>query len=144
MFGKDTEELEIFYEVLEIVAPGAKQVMDIMLNAWQSYAIAHEWILPDGFVVHKPVKQTISKRIEIDTLEKHPTFTYNYNENLGSEAGVSIAAIGFVLLISDNLPLGRLPGDFHFGKDKFKVYIPITSCILLSIIITLIINFSRK
>lgn len=59
-------------------------------------------------------------------------------------AGISIAAIGFVLLISDNLPIGHLPGDFHLGKNNFKIYIPVTTCILLSVIITLIINFSRK
>ena len=60
-------------------------------------------------------------------------------------AGVVIAAIGALFLMADKLPIGRLPGDFNFGRNNFKIYIPITTCILLSILITLIVNFfSRK
>ncbi len=55
--------------------------------------------------------------------------------------GVTVAVIGFLFLMADKLPLGKLPGDLHFGKNNFRIYIPITTCILLSIIITLIINF---
>ena len=60
-------------------------------------------------------------------------------------AGVAIAAIGCLFLMADKLPIGRLPGDFSFGKNNFKIYIPVTTCILISILLTLIVNFfSRK
>ncbi len=59
-------------------------------------------------------------------------------------AGVALAAIGFLFLMSDKLPLGRLPGDFHFGKDNFRIYIPVTTCILISVILTLIVNFFSR
>ena len=60
-------------------------------------------------------------------------------------AGVVILAIGIVFMMSNKLPLGRLPGDLRFGGDHFRVYVPVATCILLSIIITLIVNFfSRK
>jgi len=39
-----------------------------------------------------------------------------------------------------NLPLGRLPGDFHFGNDKANVYMPCATSILLSILLTVLLN----
>jgi len=60
-------------------------------------------------------------------------------------AGVAIAAIGCLFLMADKLPIGRLPGDFSFGKNNFRIYIPVSTCILISILLTLIVNFfSRK
>ncbi len=59
-------------------------------------------------------------------------------------AGVVLAAIGFLFLMSDKLPLGKLPGDFHFGKDNFRIHIPVTTCILISVVLTLIVNFFSR
>jgi low affinity Fe/Cu permease len=60
-------------------------------------------------------------------------------------AGTVIIVLGLVFLMSDKLPIGRLPGDLKFGGERFRIYIPIATCVLLSIIITLIVNFfSRK
>lgn len=60
-------------------------------------------------------------------------------------AGTIIIVLGLVFLMSDKLPIGRLPGDLKFGGGRFHIYIPIATCALLSVIITLIVNFfSRK
>jgi hypothetical protein len=60
-------------------------------------------------------------------------------------AGTVLLVIGFIFLMADKIPLGRLPGDIRIGGDKFRLYIPIATCILLSVVITLIMNFfSRK
>jgi hypothetical protein len=60
-------------------------------------------------------------------------------------AGSVIVVIGLVFLFADKLPLGRLPGDLRFGSGKVRIYIPVATCILLSVVITLILNFfSRK
>ena len=59
-------------------------------------------------------------------------------------SGMVIIVVGFLFLFADKVPIGRLPGDLRFGTDKFRVYIPIATCILLSIIITLIVNFFSK
>ena len=50
--------------------------------------------------------------------------------------GLAIAAIG--VLVSVGLPLGRLPGDIAVKRDNFSFYFPITTSIILSIILTLI------
>ena len=59
-------------------------------------------------------------------------------------SGMVIIVVGFLFLFADKVPIGRLPGDLRFGTDKFRVYIPIATCILLSIISTLIVNFFSK
>jgi hypothetical protein len=37
--------------------------------------------------------------------------------------------------------VGRLPGDIYIKRDSITIYIPIASSILISIILTLILNF---
>ncbi|MBD3346364.1 MAG: DUF2905 family protein [Chitinivibrionales bacterium] len=60
-------------------------------------------------------------------------------------AGAVIIVIGLLFLAADKIPLGRLPGDFKFGNERVKIYIPLATCLLLSVIITLVVNFfSRK
>jgi len=39
---------------------------------------------------------------------------------------------------------GQLPGDIHIDRENVSIYIPITSMILLSLLLTLIANFVRK
>lgn len=60
--------------------------------------------------------------------------------------GVVIIIIGIVLLFSDRLPfnLGKLPGDISFKKENFSFYFPITTSIIISIILSLLFYlFSR-
>lgn len=60
-------------------------------------------------------------------------------------AGTVILGVGLIFMMADKLPLGRLPGDMTFGSEKFKIHIPVVTCILLSIALTIIFNFfSRK
>jgi len=53
--------------------------------------------------------------------------------------GAVIAVIGAILMLSGKLPwIGRLPGDIMVQKKNFTFYFPIATCILLSIIISII------
>jgi hypothetical protein len=36
--------------------------------------------------------------------------------------------------------IGKLPGDIHFKKGNFTFYFPITTCILLSILLSIILT----
>jgi len=60
--------------------------------------------------------------------------------------GVFIILIGVFLLLGERVPwVGRLPGDFIIRKKNFTFYFPLTTSILISIILTLIFAFlSRK
>lgn len=56
--------------------------------------------------------------------------------------GIGIAGLG--LLIMMGVPIGRLPGDFYVRRDNFSFYFPLTTSIILSIILTLILAFFRR
>jgi len=60
-------------------------------------------------------------------------------------AGTIIIAVGLIFLLADKIPIGKLPGDIRIGGGRFKFYFPLTTSILISLILTIIINFfSRK
>ncbi|MBN1309338.1 MAG: DUF2905 domain-containing protein [Chitinispirillaceae bacterium] len=59
-------------------------------------------------------------------------------------AGTVILILGILFMVADKLPLGRLPGDFHLGNNRFKIYIPLATSLLISVILTLILNFFSK
>ena len=40
--------------------------------------------------------------------------------------------------------IGRLPGDIRIEKENSRIYFPITTMIILSIVLTIIVNFIRK
>ena len=53
--------------------------------------------------------------------------------------GLLIAAAG--LLMTLGLPIGRLPGDFTFRRGNLSFYFPLTTSILVSILLTLLFTF---
>ncbi|MEW6620045.1 MAG: DUF2905 domain-containing protein [bacterium] len=54
-------------------------------------------------------------------------------------AGIILVAIGCLFLLANKLPfIGKLPGDIFIKKEHFSFYCPITTCILISIILTII------
>ena len=56
-------------------------------------------------------------------------------------AGILLAAVGLLLMLAPRLPyLGRLPGDLVWNRGNVRVYFPITTCILLSLIATLVLT----
>jgi hypothetical protein len=59
--------------------------------------------------------------------------------------GVFIILIGVLLLIGERIPwIGRLPGDIIIRKEKFSFYFPITTSILISILLTFLFWIFRK
>jgi len=59
--------------------------------------------------------------------------------------GVFIVLAGVFLLVGEKIPwLGRLPGDILVKREKFTFYFPITTSILISMILTLLFALFRK
>jgi hypothetical protein len=59
--------------------------------------------------------------------------------------GVILVVLGALLLLAPKLPwLGRLPGDFSFKRGNFSFYFPLGTCILISILLTLIMYLFRR
>lgn len=58
--------------------------------------------------------------------------------------GLLFLAIGFLLPYLNKIPLFKLPGDIVVEKPNFKFYFPITSMILISVLLSLIMWIIRK
>ena len=59
-------------------------------------------------------------------------------------AGGALVALGLLWPYLGRLGLGRLPGDFVIERDGFSLYIPVTTCLLISAVVTLGIWLLRK
>ena len=56
--------------------------------------------------------------------------------------GLVVAGLGVLIMLG--VPLGRLPGDIYVRRGSFSFYFPLTTSILLSIILTLMFAFFRR
>jgi hypothetical protein len=56
--------------------------------------------------------------------------------------GAIIVVVGLALTFGPRIPfLGRLPGDVAVDRGNLHFYFPIVTCLLLSVVATLILNF---
>ncbi len=53
--------------------------------------------------------------------------------------GLLLVVIGIVFIVGNKIPfIGKLPGDIAIERKNFNFYFPITTCIIISIILSLI------
>ena len=57
--------------------------------------------------------------------------------------GIVLVVAGLFLLLGPRLPgfVGRLPGDLSWSRGNVRVYVPLGTCILLSLVLTIIFSF---
>jgi hypothetical protein len=59
--------------------------------------------------------------------------------------GAILVVLGLMLWLSPKIPwLGGLPGDIVIKRENFSFYFPLGTCILISLILTLILYLFRK
>lgn len=58
--------------------------------------------------------------------------------------GVVCLTIGLLWPWLSRLPLGRLPGDITIQRQSFNFYFPLTTSIVLSVLLTVLLWFWRK
>jgi hypothetical protein len=58
--------------------------------------------------------------------------------------GVLLVAVGLAWPWISRLGLGRLPGDIHIHRDGFDFYFPLTSGIVVSVVVSLVLWLLRK
>ncbi|HEY8738923.1 MAG TPA: DUF2905 domain-containing protein [Candidatus Dormibacteraeota bacterium] len=55
--------------------------------------------------------------------------------------GGLIVVLGLVFIVGGRIPfLGRLPGDFSFSRGNTHIYFPLATSVILSVILTLVLN----
>jgi hypothetical protein len=60
-------------------------------------------------------------------------------------AGLFIAVIGVLILAFDRFGiLGRIPGDIVIRRKGWSLWMPVTTCLILSLILTVIFNVFRR
>jgi uncharacterized protein HemY len=59
--------------------------------------------------------------------------------------GIVLVILGLLFSLGGKIPwLGHLPGDIYIQRGRFTFYFPVTTCLLISIITTLIVYFFRR
>jgi hypothetical protein len=59
--------------------------------------------------------------------------------------GLVLLAAGAALLALGRLPwLGRLPGDFLIRRDQVTFFFPLTTCLIVSVVISVILHWLRR
>lgn len=59
--------------------------------------------------------------------------------------GIFLVAVGLIFSFGGRLPwLGHLPGDIYIQRERFTFYFPLTTCILISLVITLVVYLFRR
>lgn len=59
-------------------------------------------------------------------------------------AGLVLVAVGLLWPWLGKLPLGRLPGDIAIRREQFSLFVPITSMVLLSVLLSLLFWLFRR
>ena len=61
-------------------------------------------------------------------------------------AGLVLVALGCALHFAPGLFnwFGRLPGDLRFGSGRTRIYIPLASMLVVSVVLTVLINLFRR
>jgi len=55
--------------------------------------------------------------------------------------GAFLAFLGLLLVLWQRIPfLGKLPGDIFLHREGFQFFFPIVTCIIISIVLTIILN----
>jgi len=62
--------------------------------------------------------------------------------------GLLLLVVGAWLAFGPSLPgvgwLGKLPGDIYVDRPGFKLYLPITTCIVISVVLSLVVALVQK
>jgi hypothetical protein len=59
--------------------------------------------------------------------------------------GGGLLILGLILLLAGRIPgLGQLPGDISVERGNFKLYAPLGTMVVLSIILTIVINIVAR
>lgn len=59
-------------------------------------------------------------------------------------AGITLVIVGLLVLWGRALRLGSLPGDFTWSGKGWQISVPIATCILISVILTIVLNLIAR
>ncbi|MHC4267599.1 MAG: DUF2905 domain-containing protein [Planctomycetota bacterium] len=60
--------------------------------------------------------------------------------------GLLLALLGFIFIVGNKIPfIGKLPGDIALERKNYSFYFPVTTCIIISIVLSFVLwLFSKR
>jgi hypothetical protein len=59
--------------------------------------------------------------------------------------GAMLVLAGALCVFADRIPwLGRLPGDIVVRRERFVLFVPLTSCLIASLVLSLVLYWLRR
>lgn len=58
--------------------------------------------------------------------------------------GVGLLLVGGLMVLLGKIGFGKLPGDIHIQRENFTCFAPIVSMLLLSILLTIVVNVAIR
>jgi hypothetical protein len=59
--------------------------------------------------------------------------------------GVVLIGVGLLLTLAGKIPwLGKVPGDIYYKSDHITVYFPLATCLLISVVVSLLFWLFRR
>ena len=89
-FGEGTKELDVFFQVMKIIAPAAFVLRNSLIELWQPNVLKHSWVLPDNF--HVEIKTMVEVEEEVHVKQLGIVFNQKRKVNKGQEKGLHLAA----------------------------------------------------
>ena len=58
--------------------------------------------------------------------------------------GILLVVVGIIMMIGTKFGIGKLPGDIYIQKGNFSFYFPLATCIIISIVLSIIFSLMKK
>jgi hypothetical protein len=59
--------------------------------------------------------------------------------------GILLLVLGIILSLGPKIPyVGKLPGDLYIQRGRFTFYFPLATCLVLSLVFTLVLYLFRR
>jgi hypothetical protein len=59
--------------------------------------------------------------------------------------GIVLLVVGIIFVFGARIPwLGHLPGDIYIQRERFTFYFPLVTCLIISVVISLVLYFLRR
>jgi multisubunit Na+/H+ antiporter MnhC subunit len=59
--------------------------------------------------------------------------------------GIILVGVGVIFAVAGKVPwLGHLPGDISIQRERYSFYFPLTTCLIISAIVSLVLYFFRR
>lgn len=113
VFGDD---VELFYNTVASECAGAYELLQVLIDSWDSQTLAHTWVMPDSHYVHCPVMETVNKRATLNEWDYTPHVLIR--ENIALKKGLFNAAN--VIHSIDAYILRSLVRRCNYDKPMFK------------------------